>query len=117
MLCRDVVCNGPFHQSHNACTLHACVFFCMCMGVGLCRSGSGLQQSLLVTESVGDTSTEWLEYVDPNEPRYCLCNQVSTTTHPIPLLTHYNKHTQTNLCTCSSERFNTVKIILMTLSS
>ena len=40
------------------------------------RSSSGLQQSLLVTESVQDTGTEWLEYVDPNEPRYCLCNQV-----------------------------------------
>jgi hypothetical protein len=41
------------------------------------KSSTGLHQSLLVTESVQDTGTEWLEYVDPNEPRYCLCNQVS----------------------------------------
>ena len=47
--------------------------------VYLCRSSAGIQQSLLVTESVQDTGTEWLEYVDPNEPRYCLCNQVGAT--------------------------------------
>ena len=35
-----------------------------------------LQQSLLGSESVQDSGAEWLEYVDPNEPRYCLCNQV-----------------------------------------
>ena len=52
------------------------VYFC----VYLCRSSTGLHQSLLVTESVQDTGTEWLEYVDPNEPRYCLCNQVSVIT-------------------------------------
>lgn len=45
------------------------------------RSNSGLQQPLLVSESVQDTSTEWLEYVDPNEPRYCLCNQVYMHVH------------------------------------
>ena len=41
------------------------------------KSSSGLPQSLIVTESVPDTGNEWIEYVDPNEPRYCLCNQVS----------------------------------------
>ena len=51
------------------------VYLCVC----LCRSSAGIQQSLLVTESVQDTGTEWLEYVDPNEPRYCLCNQVGAT--------------------------------------
>ena len=50
-----------------------------CVHSFLSRStcSSGLQQSLLVTETVQDTGTDWLEYVDPNEPRYCLCNQVS----------------------------------------
>jgi inhibitor of growth protein 3 len=40
------------------------------------RKKNALQQSLLVSDSVQE-SAEWLEYVDPNEPRYCLCNQVS----------------------------------------
>jgi hypothetical protein len=39
------------------------------------RKKNALQQSLLVSDSVQE-SAEWLEYVDPNEPRYCLCNQV-----------------------------------------
>ena len=25
----------------------------------------------------GEASSEWIGFVDPNEPRYCLCNQVS----------------------------------------
>ena len=49
------------------------------------RSSAALQQPLLVTETVQDTGTEWLEYIDPNEPRYCLCNQVSC-----PILSVYN---------------------------
>ena len=60
---------------HVHCTIFIMVYLCVC----LCRSSAGIQQSLLVTESVQDTGTEWLEYVDPNEPRYCLCNQVGAT--------------------------------------
>ena len=29
----------------------------------------------------GEASSEWIGFVDPNEPRYCLCNQVSKCNH------------------------------------
>lgn len=31
---------------------------------------------LVITETIQEP-TDWMGYVDPNEPRYCLCNQVS----------------------------------------
>ena len=30
---------------------------------------------LVITETIQEP-TDWMGYVDPNEPRYCLCNQV-----------------------------------------
>ena len=36
---------------------------------------SAVQQLAPVLETVTET-TDWIGYVDPNEPRYCLCNQV-----------------------------------------
>lgn len=36
---------------------------------------SVVQPSLVVTETLQE-ATDWMGYVDPNEPRYCLCNQV-----------------------------------------
>ena len=42
----------------------------------LASRSSVVQPSIVVTETLQET-TDWMGYVDPNEPRYCLCNQVS----------------------------------------
>ncbi len=42
----------------------------------ICR-GSFSQSTSLFADVDGDPPGDWMGFVDPNEPRYCLCNQVT----------------------------------------
>lgn len=85
----------PLHRGNTKSSNHQSSSSSSSSSLSSCSSSSALaqelaQQASALPESETNNQVDWT--YDPNEPRYCICNQVHT--HP-ETLSHTGQHTPT----------------------